>query len=80
MKLDYTQTVQEGVKDWKTQALPLRYIWKKSVGELKEFLFDFPFVWFVVVQKRKKHGYNRNLFSDTEDPPPILIKTCKDRH
>lgn len=28
----------------------------------------------------KECGYNTNLFSVTEDPPPILIKTCKDRH
>lgn len=28
----------------------------------------------------KEPRYNTNLFSVTEDPPPILIKTCKDRH
>lgn len=27
----------------------------------------------------KGRGYNTNLSSVTEDPPPILIKTCEDR-
>lgn len=28
----------------------------------------------------KGRGYNTSLSSVTEDPPPILIKTCKDKH